>query len=61
MQAQNTESMQIISELKKRMTKWKIAREIGVSWQSVHAWERGVSKPTPEHEAKLKELYDGIK
>lgn len=48
--------MEIIKELRKHITKWKISKELGVSWQSVHAWEKGISKPTKEHEAALVEL-----
>lgn len=49
--------MEQIKALRKVMTKWRIAKEVGVSWQAVHAWERGISKPTKENQNKLDELY----
>ena len=50
--------MNLVKELKKKMTKWRISRELGVSWQAVHAWERGFSKPTPAHQEKLEALLN---
>ena len=48
--------MELIKELRKRMTKYKISKELGVSWQAVHSWEKGFNKPTKEHEAHLLRL-----
>lgn len=30
-------------------SKWRIAKEINVSWQTVNLWSRGVFQPTPQH------------
>lgn len=47
-----------IERLKEQgFTKWKIAKELGVSWQTIHMWEKGVFKPTDEKLKQLKELF----
>lgn len=38
-------------------SKWAIAREIGVSWQTVAFWYKGVYKPKGEHQSKLDSVY----
>lgn len=42
--------------LKKRLTQAKVARQVGVSVNSYRAWEQGVSSPSEENLAKLKEV-----
>lgn len=51
------DTKEIIKELRKHMTKWKISTTIGVSWQSVHSWEKGFTKPTIEHKEALEKIY----
>lgn len=56
--------MEAIKNLRKKITKWRIAQELGVSWQAVHSWEKGFNKPTKEHQQKLDDLvnrYEEIK
>lgn len=48
--------MELIKELRKTMTKYRISKELGVSWQAVHSWEKGFNKPTKEHEEQLLRL-----
>ena len=50
----------IIRTLKKRgVTKYRIAKDVGVTWQTIHMWSRDVFKPSREHQMKL-ELMDKI-
>ena len=36
----------LILRLKEKgLSKWKIAKKVGVSWQTVHMWEKGTFKP----------------
>ena len=37
-------------------TKYAIAKECGVSWQTVHMWELGVFAPKESYSTKLQEL-----
>ena len=42
-------TQEVIQELKKRgITKWKMAKACGVSWQTIHNWERGMFQPKKE-------------
>ena len=34
-------------------TKWRIAKTIGVSWQTVNMWEREIFKPRDSNSEKL--------
>lgn len=43
----------------KGLSKYRIAKELKVSWQTVHAWERGFFSPSSERKEKLMELYLG--
>lgn len=46
--------MEIIKNLKRLgMTKWRIAKETNVSWNTVNQWEKGTFKP---REDKMKIL-----
>jgi DNA-binding XRE family transcriptional regulator len=47
------DSSRIIKELKKKMSKYKIAQKLDVTWQTIHMWEKGVFKP---REDKMKIL-----
>ena len=51
--------MELIQALKKKgFSKWKIAKEINVSWQTVHMWDKGIFKPTKCNEEKLSKLLE---
>jgi DNA-binding XRE family transcriptional regulator len=41
------------------ISKWKMAKYIGVSWNTVHAWHRGIYKIKKEYKDKLLELKKG--
>ena len=46
-----------IEELLKRgFSKYKIAKEIGVSWNTVQLWSKKIYSPKSEHLEKIKEL-----
>ena len=40
------------------VTKWRIAKELRVSWQTVHCWERGLFQPNATHQRELTELIE---
>lgn len=47
----------LIGELRRKgITKYKIAQTVQVTWQTVHAWERGFYVPSETHEAELLKL-----
>jgi len=52
--------MNIIREICQRRgwSKYKIAKEIGVSWNTVHLWDKEVWEPNKENTKKLKELLN---
>ena len=51
--------MTTIEELRQRgFSKYKIAQKVGVSWNTVHLWVKGIYKPKPEHLQKLNELLE---
>lgn len=39
-------------------SKWRIAKEINVSWQTVNLWSKGVFQPTPQHYEVLRQLVE---
>lgn len=39
------------------MTKWAIKKKLGVHWNTLNNWHRGIFQPTPESKQKLEELY----
>lgn len=39
------------------MTKYAIAKELDVAWNTVHLWEHGMWKPTKQNAEKVKELW----
>lgn len=39
------------------MSKWAIARQTGVSWNTVALWYKGVYSPKDEHREKLEAVY----
>lgn len=54
--------MNIIKALKsKGFSKWRISKEIGVSWQTIHMWEKEVFKPQKEREERLIQLLNKTK
>lgn len=55
------DSSNLIKELKKHMSKYKIASELNVSWQTVHMWEKGVFKPSEDKMQILISLERGCK
>jgi len=46
------------SRKNKGMTQSEVAVAVGVSLTSYQLWERGVSKPNPENEVKLKTVLE---
>lgn len=54
------EIQDLIQKLKEQgMTKWKISKEVHVSWQTVHMWDRGVFSPSSEKMEKLRQMVGG--
>jgi len=49
----------LLKAKEKGISKWEIAKKIGIHWNSVRFWERGIFKPTEENMAKLKEIING--
>lgn len=46
-----------IEELLKRgFSKYRIAKETGVSWNTVQLWSKGIYKPKLKHSEKIKKL-----
>jgi len=41
------------------MTKWKLAKTMGVTWHTVYCWQKGVFNPTAERMNRLRELSQG--
>lgn len=52
--------MSIIKEICQRRgwSKYKIAKEIGVSWNTVHLWDKEVWAPNKKNSKRLKELLN---
>ena len=49
----------LVKRLKQQgLTKWAIAKQIGVSWQTIHMWEKETFKPTIAHQTQLEELLE---
>ena len=42
--------------LDKGWSKYKIAKEMGVSWNTVHLWSKGVFKLSAKHEERYNEI-----
>ena len=49
-----TELVEII--LQKGWSKYKIAKTLGVTWQTVNNWHRGRFQPSQTYAVKLKEM-----
>ena len=51
--------MELIKKLRsKGITKYKIAKEVGVTWQTVNMWEKDVFIPKADKLVKLEELLN---
>jgi len=49
----------LLKELKaKRVTKYRIAKVLNVSWRTVHNWEKDFSSPNQENYINLFELNE---
>ena len=49
---------QIIGKLRDLgITKYRIAKECGVTWTTCHAWDRGWWNPSEEKLSRLRDLY----
>lgn len=49
--------MEIIKKLRQKgMTKYRIAKEVGVTWQTVNMWEKDVFIPKADKQSKLEAL-----
>ena len=47
----------LIQELLKRgVSKYRIGKELGVSWQTVNLWSKGTFQPRQTYAVKLREL-----
>ena len=44
-----------------KITKYRISKTLGVSWNTVHFWYRGVYKPDEAHLQKIVKLYKETK
>lgn len=42
--------------LKKKLSKYRLAKLVGVSWNTVHMWEKGFYIPKETYKAKLKDI-----
>jgi len=42
---------------KKGISKYRIAKELNVSWNTVSLWIKGVYKPTSKHQRRLNEKF----
>ena len=42
----------------KGYSKWRIAKDLCVSWQTVNLWAKGVFQPTPSHYEVLQQMAD---
>jgi predicted transcriptional regulator len=52
----------IVKELvdNKGFSKYKIAKLVGVSWNTVSFWHKGVFWPKEEHQKKLEDIYGAL-
>ena len=50
----------IVKEICQRRgwSKYKLAKELGVSWNTIHLWDKGIWKPQINRQKKLKELLN---
>lgn len=49
----------LIEKLRERnVSKWRIAKEINVSWQTVNLWDKGTFNPTSKHYEVLRRLAE---
>ena len=47
----------LIKQLREQgFSKWRIGKELSVSWQTVNFWSKDVFQPTPEHYEVLRKL-----
>lgn len=44
----------------KEMSKYRLARIIGVRWATLHLWIKGVYSPSEENQVKIDYLYKQI-
>ena len=53
----------IVKEICQRRgwSKYKLAKEIGVSWNTLHFWDKGIWKPNKKNQGKLEALINGRK
>ena len=50
-------TQEFISALRKKgLSKWRISKELSVSWQTIHMWEKGVFQATKNNIQRLEEL-----
>ena len=50
---------ELIKKLQQQgFSKWRIAKEINVSWQTVNLWAKGVFQPTQVHYEVLRRLVE---
>lgn len=53
-------TQQLIKDVRKRLnlSKYKLASILGVSWNTVHSWEKGEYEPTKKRLAQLLKLLE---
>ena len=44
----------------KKISKWRIKKQLDVSWHSVYMWEKGVYQPRLDKLNKLKEFLKAV-
>ena len=56
-----TKEKNLVHELKKQgLSKWRIAKMLGVSWNTVYIWDREFFHPSDKNAKKLKDLLKKI-
>lgn len=43
-----------------KMTKWRVRKLCGVSWNTVNFWYRGIYNPNEKHQKILEEKYNDM-
>jgi len=42
------------------LSKWRIAKRVGVSWQTVNFWDRKIFKPSSKNKERLRGLLETV-
>lgn len=61
MTKQGLSGQEIVQRLMKlQVSKWRIARELGVSWKTVFAWSKGYFKPAEKRQEFLRVFLEAV-